>query len=924
MITRYTIVHLLENGQRFSARHLQVSFALRSRTNKDKSTLTIRAQSCTGEVFELIPHGEFNGDFPTFFVSDNVHWMNLSSGAVEFRALNRPWESSVTNWKLYFSSTGVSIMVCGPLATARHLVDIHSETFNGIFQRLSSLESSKFVTVTYSSIADDVSVDLPRFRLSFTLDSDGDLRSQNMPDMVVDGNQSSGTMIGLQTQLILRAKETIASKLPRSRCAIVPHGDVVYTRTSNQHHVIVRIELPDKQRQIVWHEYRIDSDLGYLANNVNLTSRLFKIYLHALCSYPLPDPLTQQTGAEQALQELRSAASFSFQRLAESDAHLLNLIRSLTPSRTFYPSHRRVMRTIAWSPHLPASSQLVAYEEAGQNILRYGQSLENLFAESESGSYAELDSAQRVQSDPLLLDHGIRRESVYGLIDDPPLPADAVYRSRDVPERSEADFAPATFSHLVFSWPDALRRGFKPPELLGLLQAWDDVAGRGIDVSLAFSREWLNPRLSNRWISVYDHLRVSGTSPSTKFQLIFAFSALAYGSPHHRHIIPILLAFACLPEFRQCVPPSYPSYHLSDGFQLTWGEVRSLIASRSYNMEERPDNILLDRRLYESPSDYHDRRFNAHEKERRSRTDRATDALMAQWPSPTPHSPFNFEDADWFQEIEIMSDVRRLFGSCFRNIALRDHVERVETILCAHASSSPQPVPGFSPMHRPSLAPHVNSHVLWVDLLMRPIEPNLHNSTTVTLKPTSEDFDYSAPADTHELANLLIEFRTDPESKLRRLYGDRLDRSRLDLEGHRLRGAPKRRYVLEELVTYQEQCQAHLRSVSSHIILALSPTNHAEHLLSSACLWPRLGHRNLLRLLATTSDVQVSIGSDWRRVLFNFAHAIMEYQRAQRLTEHVFRGEMESFFKELENTCMTEEQNAEHSPDWLLIQVRRF
>ena len=42
------------------------------------------------EVCELIPSLELKGDVPSSFVRNHSHWLNLSTGAVEFRPVDKP------------------------------------------------------------------------------------------------------------------------------------------------------------------------------------------------------------------------------------------------------------------------------------------------------------------------------------------------------------------------------------------------------------------------------------------------------------------------------------------------------------------------------------------------------------------------------------------------------------------------------------------------------------------------------------------------------------------------------------------------------------------------------------------------------------------------------------------------------------------
>ena len=113
-----------------------------------------------------------------------------------------------------------------------------------------------------------------------------------------------------------------------SRIVIVPHGTVSFRPI--EHHVQVSIStgLNDK---IAYHQFVIDKDLGLLIDNGNLRSRLFKLYLHALTAYCLPDPLTSRTGTEEALHGLRLASTRSFLSLSQEHVEQLKLFAKLTP-----------------------------------------------------------------------------------------------------------------------------------------------------------------------------------------------------------------------------------------------------------------------------------------------------------------------------------------------------------------------------------------------------------------------------------------------------------------------------------------------------------------------------------------------------------------------------------------------------------------
>jgi len=262
------------------------------------------------------------GDLPTLFVENYAHWLDLpdsqdqSNCEIELRPLESLWESSPQNWRIHFSIAHHSEM---RKESSILLLDIYKPTFSMISTRLKPLERGEYLTVTCSPEGRSLSVDLPRYMLSFLLNGEGQLESENLPGMVIDSNQSTGTMFGLSSQLVLRPKESLAMELPRSRRVIIPYGDVHFEPKGD--HVGVEV-LTGSQDRVQYQEYKIDTDLGCLVGNVSLVSKLYKVYLHAVSSYCLPDPLTARTGTEEALSELGSASCLSFQTLGSDEAKL--------------------------------------------------------------------------------------------------------------------------------------------------------------------------------------------------------------------------------------------------------------------------------------------------------------------------------------------------------------------------------------------------------------------------------------------------------------------------------------------------------------------------------------------------------------------------------------------------------------------------
>ena len=81
-------------------------------------------------------------------------------------------------------------------------------------------------------------------------------------------------------------------ELPFSRKLLIPFGPVCYGITGD--HVDLSITHKTETRSIAYFEYLIDDDLGRLCAS-ELLQKYFQIYLHALTTYVLPDPLTGNT-----------------------------------------------------------------------------------------------------------------------------------------------------------------------------------------------------------------------------------------------------------------------------------------------------------------------------------------------------------------------------------------------------------------------------------------------------------------------------------------------------------------------------------------------------------------------------------------------------------------------------------------------------
>ncbi|KAF8901480.1 hypothetical protein CPB84DRAFT_1815184 [Gymnopilus junonius] len=877
--------------------------------------LRAKTRSNPSQVLELIPRDILQKDIPSLFSSDYIHWMNVDNGVIEFRPLGRAWDTSPKNWRLHFVINGPSTLIHGTSGT-RSLVDIRSSTFAGIAARISPLEHPRYLTVTYNkgSQRDTIFIDLPRLQLSFFL-SENTLESKNMPGMIIDDDQSMGTMIGLCNRLVLRHKDPVFASFPRSRSVLIPYGAITFSRSLDENHVCVQINTEVGQ-QVTWYKYEIDLDLGMLVGNVDITSRLYRIYLHALCSHPLPDPLTCQTGTDHALQELVAAGTFSFRNLAVEDVKLLGLIGKLTPSRSWYPESLRCMQITSWSALLPAFSQHAAFSTCVQSISEYARSL-TIFGQKEH----ETINLGHFDADSFLNKRAIWRTT--GYYSQPfTTPSDTRHEARDSPHIGAYDslgFEALNTARLVVSWPQGLTCSLKSNELLETFKGWKNMQGPVQNDTLTYTTEWLNVDLPNRWLTIYNICRQQFPN---KFQLAFSLAAISYGMPKYQRYIPILLSFATTQEeLHFLAPPEHSSYDLTDGFEPLPDSLRKMIISGRHGLEDSP-SAQISRNFLETSQELVTRRERHYNDTPQDRINASVEFLSCQWEKfrrrGSLQSPFQYsDDHHWFKTDDIMRNVKAYFASCSHNKDLLSFTSAVTAILQTH-TFHPSPATGL--MTRFTFAPQFNQNNGTSHCPMT-LERLLGMSGRSPPKLFGHKFGAGLPlyhaqhqlsTDTTGLESLISKFQRNCQSSFTEVFSKRLEISRKELGKNK---------VISHCLEYRQQCIDRLDSALSSIRSALEPSisNPRETVLMTSGMWPLIHPRALLKSLSSTSNTHPT--SEWTKILTKLAELFIEYQLSQRLVAYAHRSEFDNFTKELENASFSQ-SDAENYQDWLLVQIQ--
>ncbi|CAE6446943.1 unnamed protein product [Rhizoctonia solani] len=909
-------------GMEFATRGLvhghEVSFAL-----EEDGQLIIQAGK-DNILYELIPHVKLSKDFSFFFSEDYHHWADIKHKTVEFRPVSSPWSANSHRWLLRFdnSRTTLEHSVDGSF-----VVDTHSALFQSVARWLVPLESDRYLHVS-RSVEGLVEVDLPRMKLSFFINEDGEVEARNFRNQVLDENQSAGTFFGLKNQLVLRAKDTLAQSLPRSRSILIPDGAVVFT--TQDHHVSVSIQF-DSRRSVDVHRYMVDEDLGYLATDAGLDSRLFKIYLHALTNHCLPDPLTGRTGTEEALHELSQASTSSFEQLNLKQVKLLTAIGQLSPKRQYYPLHLQCMETTRWVD-LPSLSQHVAFSFAATQVLRRADMLQ-LFHPLEF-KLAEYITA--LETDDTLMKRVLRRTAVYYPSDTTglnsqilgPVPLlDRVCPGRDslAGEWEEAGQSASWASGLAYqNWG---RPVFKPYNLVFLAESWGTLHDTGKHRTLSYHSAWFSLSLESSWITFYNLLR-RATTAGNKYMLCACLASVAFGEAVPTDLIPVFVAFATNPEFRSLEPPSHTVFKFEDRYEPTRARVDGNASKAKHSIQFTPAKELT-RNFGETAHAFRSRREDYYHSNFPSHKSQFVDSLMNQWPRSDPQPSIqlysvNSDHSRWFNVESCLESTRQYFSSCIWNIKMRDHLRELETSLAFRSTSAGT---DFAPIYQKPVTLSTTCrafddpwNALNVCSLMKS-RPN-PDPTDITLFP-----EFSVPkrtkpsANTCRLRDLFAEFQQN-RNALNRLYASDLEISRGELETKPNVSFPQLfpPDTMRDLEQTRDRCKRNLATAFQQFDWILSPQSEVERIAFMSGVWPRITPRTILQRLSLRNRLQFDLLPAWKDEVIGYAQAFLDYQKSQRLMAIADSKHTEEFYKELD-LASCESDSGLNDPEWLLVQI---
>jgi hypothetical protein len=868
--------------------------------------LIVRSRCVDGPYEALLPD-TFLKDLPTSIVERTHPWMSLKSGNVFFRPKDRPWVSQGCDWVL--DPDVISRKQACMRTDESFLVDKDSVAGRVICDALNAIEHDRHIVIT-STTDSKIHVKLPRYHLNFVITAVGQIECKEL-SAVVDSNQAIGTFIGLKSRLVLRAvSKRVTTDL---RYLLVPHGDVMVSHAGP--HVSVQVGFDPASRSLDFSQYQIDSRLGKLASS-DVDSHVYKAYLHAVTSFPNPDPLTGRNGVEESLLALsdsivRSTLPFSARMIG-----LLEHIANLSPVRSFYPTHKKVMQTAKFNPALPILSQRDVFYGTVEEIVRHNRKASFLFnCEDRLFSYAgDLDLLARSSHRTSKLYPAPLTSAYQVVVDD----QDYASRDRDCSDRWRQS---SLLAGLVAAWPSAFS---VDRSLKSTIEAWGALAGFHTDLSTASYSKLLHGSIAGQFPQLFRFCRSTSAS---KQRLTFLLSLLAFGHPRAAPQLRTLLAFAVSSSMRSLPAPEHNAYDLSLGHNVDRAVIRTILSGCATVFEPRVDSDATRREQAASER----RQRDKYECDLADEAQRICDTVVPSWPGPLRLPARN--GIRFHQVSQLTPKLEEKFKVWRRNRDVLSNFDTYEQGLRTFHSSFEGPTPPVTSLMF-SVSPQRPHRAIIRSLLDVMNDVPVSQEIVDACKPSHLDEDLLAALPTsglrngntvseslktlQELQDMVDDIRG--QSVVHQQYATDLDKSIAAMKRNataleaRLQ-VPDRRILIEKA----REMQAYLTDFVSQIRKLLQPDHDFEQGLLTSGIWPKVNELTLLQLLSIAYRPEVP--APWLRVLFSFAREITSLQRLQRLERALATNDQFAIQGELANHAH-KLWPVEQWPDWLLLEIQ--
>lgn len=836
----------------------EIHFGLRN------EEVVIRTVSSCGTL-EFIPRSVFskNGvaDLPISLLENCTHWLNVSTGCLEIRRKPKIWKSRPRNWIIDLRQRECR----RGIGKISRLVDPHSPTARKVAKVFENFEQPGQLTI-YQPTTKKITVDISRFELSFQVNRNFRLEERKL-GKEIDADQDAGCLYGLLSKLVLR---DTANRTRRS--IIVPIGRSLHRLFGM--HVAVTVEASTNIN--AYASFDIDDALGRLTCPPEPALVYFKAHLHALTSFPMPDPLTGRTGTEEAVQILQSGVAQPWSPLGKEAITRLLWISNLSAAREFYPKDKRRLQNVNWNPHLSVTVQHERFETLARDLLRKSHRLQPFFHNTLEVEEVELPSHLRSRGEihrSLYEPHIIHPSRVQSSGLNSTL--DRVYHSRDQSENSEEAIHVIQVAETIFRRPFHLTGKTTLQEML-----------HGHRLIGGFQQDHAPPAALSKLIDddVIDQLGQlvdfsRQLEPTQLFSLAFRLSLLAFQPQANLDLLEVLVAFARIDALKVIAPPPHAVFIDFDVTEPTVDLLEKLIRPIWPEFELHTNRKIQDAR---------DRHIFRCEEDGR----RLALWFVRQWPAAELSVEYFQPGTQLIDEDEALEAVLPTWQRMIHNLELRHYLEDVQPILDryvieadAAVDSSPPVSPTIyfaSVTRNSSVIPSLSSELL-TKCVPKTIESNLFPPPSRLLQKriTPGPLKTAPWKQVEELERILNTFAKSTDA-LRRQYGNDLVKS---LHAMKQGSASSSDHIL----TLREGLQSHTH-ISAVLEQARMALMYLEQRISDAlaqgdgrALWLRLGNlwpcaTRVTILEQLRSSARVKFGAGMKEAVVKYGVIITQMQ----------------------------------------------
>ncbi|KPA36751.1 hypothetical protein FLAG1_10461 [Fusarium langsethiae] len=875
-------------------------------------------------ILDLIPPRLMRDLLPHHFVDNFIHWYHRTTGTIEFCDIGDPWVTNKPrNWYLRRDGGGWKL----DRRTNVILMPPSSHLAQAIASIMSPIEAPLRIHLLYGVKEKVLNIQIPGLQLEFFLKSGGSIiQSRQFRNMIIDNDQSLGTLIGLASKLILR---NIGD--PSIRTVIIPEGKVEHRPTAQEcteDHVRVMIVHGTAHRV---QPYKIDSVLRRLVADDKIETKLFLAYIHALTSFLVPDPFIRRTGAEEALRILTSAQIRAPCALSNGVHERLSLISHLSPDRSFYPSHKRVMQTVEWSPSLSYISQDGRFHTLTQQILAKSHEVSFLHP-----GYEVLDLPRNISTD--LVERAINRNARdhvtgFGAEDFTPI-HDIVYLGRDRGQHSVRAVRASDMAFRVYHGHYGLLQPVMPGLTLYLYELLRKATVSSMQVvvpkaRLFYDSRWLQEPetfLSSEWCQLHCAFQRE-QEWLNNFELMVWTATMSYSEKYDPQIVQALLALGSSPSVTSAPLPPETTFDLKKGYEVQIRELENLAGTRVTIFEHSPE-VYLPPLAYEKHKSTLERRKQVY---RDNKTQAIADFrhyLSSQWPCKSPSTPPRAQTKihTYIDVEEVMSSVRPKWKEWYMNLQLKRYLDTLVSrlnLLPIAAVAAVRAAPGIPPCHSGRRA---SGFVSITDLFSGPAPrfdrlPALDRDGLIQMT-TKKDEDAS-----NKLTEIIETLDSSANLEFEHRYMSELRDSISSLYRHadtelNEKESTKRLAIFEQYLTHCENQVMDMYKVlvtvtmqSTKRVSNVEVPKTVQSILEKSGFVPRVAP--VLFLQQLRSSQWVSLPEAWRSAIVSYGLAITAVQQARRLVQ--FQSSPTDLLRELKNVG-NETWDPQSYPDWLLLQ----